>query len=126
MTSKKLLLALPLLLCLSAVHADEKRDAAMRDLALKSGCLTCHSIEAGKPGPNGGAPIGPAWQDVSKKYAGNPHAKHTLLPIVLNGSSPYESHWKGKVSGYAMPPNHVSISEAEADKLVDWILGLAK
>jgi cytochrome c len=43
---------------------------------------------------------------------------------VLKGSNPYDSHWKGKASGLAMPPNAVAIKEAEAKKLVGWILQL--
>ena len=43
---------------------------------------------------------------------------------VMAGSNPYESHWKGKVSGLAMPPNKVAITEADASKLVSWILQL--
>jgi cytochrome c len=42
----------------------------------------------------------------------------------MKGSNPYESHWKGKVSGLAMPPNAVAIKEADAKKLVGWILAL--
>ena len=44
----------------------------------------------------------------------------------MSGSNPYESHWKGKVSGLAMPPNAVAIKEAEAKQLVRWILALQK
>ena len=45
-------------------------------------------------------------------------AQKTLTATVLAGSNPYESHWKGKVSGLAMPPNAVAISQADASKLV--------
>jgi len=44
----------------------------------------------------------------------------------MTGSNPYASHWKGKVSGLAMPPNEVAISEGDARKLVGWILTLDK
>ena len=43
---------------------------------------------------------------------------------MLTGSNPYESHWKGKVSGLAMPPNAVAIKEPDAKQLVQWILSL--
>ena len=97
----------------------------MKALASKSGCLTCHSIESGAQGPNGMAPIGPAWQDVAKQYGGKPGADVFLTRVVLEGSNPYSSHWKGKVSGLSMPPNAVAIKEADANKLVKWILTLA-
>ena len=96
----------------------------MKALASKSGCLTCHSIESGAQGPNGMAPIGPAWQDVAKQYGGKPGADAFLTRVVLEGSNPYSSHWKGKVSGLSMPPNAVAIKEADANKLVKWILTL--
>ena len=79
-------------------------------LAQSSGCMTCHHIEAGAKGPNGMAPIGPAWQDVATQYKGQAGALKQLTTTVLAGSSPYASHWKDKVSGLAMPPNKVAIS----------------
>lgn len=106
--------------------AGESVDSSMRNLAVKAGCVTCHTVESGKPGPNGGLPIGPAWQDVARKYAGDSNAQHKLVSTVLQGSSVYQSHWKGKVSGYAMPPNELEINEADAKKLVAWILALPR
>ena len=99
-------------------------DDAMLKLATTSGCMTCHHIEPGGRGPDGLAPIGPAWRDVSAKYAGQKGAEEALVRTVLAGSSPYESHWKGKVSGLAMPPNKVAITEGDTKKLVHWILAL--
>jgi cytochrome c len=99
-------------------------DDAMLKLATTSGCMTCHHIEPGAKGPDGLAPIGPAWKDVSAKYKGQAGAQKQLTATVMAGSNPYESHWKGKVSGLAMPPNKVAITEADAGKLVSWILTL--
>ncbi len=79
-------------------------DDAMLKLASTSGCMTCHHIEPGAKGPDGLAPIGPAWKDVAAKYQGQKDATAKLTQTVLAGSNPYESHWKGKVSGLAMPP----------------------
>ena len=119
-------LAAPLAaLALFATSASASVDDDMKSLASKSGCLTCHSIESGAPGPNGMAPIGPAWQDVAKMYQGKPGADVFLTRVVLEGSNPYGSHWKDKVSGLAMPPNKVAIKEVDAKKLVKWILTLA-
>lgn len=115
-------------LCLSSValaKGNESHDVAMIDLAQKSGCVTCHSISAGGKGPNGLKPIGPAWQRVAEKYRDQKDAVEYLSQIVLNGSSPYQSHWKGEVSGYAMPPNAVVLNKAQAKELVGWILHLA-
>jgi cytochrome c len=99
-------------------------DNAMLKLASSSGCLTCHHVEPGAKGPDGLAPIGPAWHDVAIKYKGVSGAAEQLTRTVMTGSNPYASHWKGKVSGLAMPPNEVAIKEPDARLLVDWILTL--
>ncbi len=99
-------------------------DVTMRQLATNAGCMTCHHIEPGGKGPDGLAPIGPAWREVSAKYKGQKDAAATLTHTVMTGSNPCQSHWKGKVSGLAMPPNAVAIQEADARQLVQWILGL--
>ena len=104
--------------------ADAKHDSEMQKLASTSGCMTCHSIESGKAGPNGMKPIGPAWIDVAKQYKGKPGASEFLTRVVLEGSNPYSSHWKDKVSGLSMPPNSVAITEGKARLLVNWILAL--
>lgn len=104
--------------------ADAKKDTEMLKLATSSGCMTCHSIEAGHAGPNGLKQIGPAWVEVANQYKGKPGASEFLTRVVLEGSNPYSSHWKGKVSGLSMPPNAVAITEANARKLVDWIMAL--
>ncbi|WP_119153147.1 c-type cytochrome [Caldimonas tepidiphila] len=122
-------LAAPALALLFAVaapaHADA-RDDQMVKLAATSGCTACHGIETGRPGPGGAKPIGPAWRDVSVKYRGDANALAALTETVMRGSSPYESHWKGEVSGLSMPPNAVAIRREDAQQLVQWILGLAK
>lgn len=104
--------------------ADAKEDKDMLKLATASGCMTCHSIESGKPGPDGMKPIGPAWTDVAAQYRDKPGATDFLTRVVQEGSNPYSSHWKNRVSGIAMPPNAVAISPADTRKLVSWILML--
>jgi cytochrome c len=121
---KPMLLALAGVLAASSALADDKKDSAMLKLASSSGCMTCHQVDPGAKGPDGLAPIGPAWRDVSVKYKGKKGAETALTHTVMTGSNPYASHWKGKVSGLAMPPNEVAISEADAKKLVHWILSL--
>ncbi|MBU0602008.1 MAG: c-type cytochrome [Gammaproteobacteria bacterium] len=110
-------------LCSGPARADADTDSAMLGLATRSGCPTCHSVEPGAT-RDGKTPIGPAWRDVAAKYAGDANAQAALTRTVLEGSSPYASHWKGKVTGLAMPPNQVAIGEADAAKLVGWILSL--
>jgi cytochrome c len=113
-----------LLVAAAPAWAAPADDNAMRTLANTSGCLTCHHIEPGAKGPNGLPPIGPAWRDVAVKYKMVDGAAEQLTRTVMTGSSPYASHWKGDVSGLAMPPNAVAIKEADARALVGWILTL--
>jgi cytochrome c len=108
----------------TAIAADNSD--AMRKLASSSGCLTCHQIEPGAKGPDGMAPIGPPWRDVAAKYRSLKGAADQLTHTVMTGSNPYASHWKDKVSGLAMPPNEVAINQADARRLVNWILALDK
>ena len=121
-------IAFRLAFALAAVAAGSAQAAGPDDANLKlattSGCMTCHQVEPGGKGPDGLAPIGPAWKDVSAKYKGQKDAAEKLTHIVMTGSNPYDSHWKGKVSGLAMPPNAVAIKEADAKQLVKWILSL--
>ena len=109
---------------LGSTPAYGEDDAAMVKLATSSGCLTCHHVDPGFRGPDGLPPIGPAWRDVAEQYRGKRGALDQLTATVMTGSNPYASHWKGKVSGLAMPPNAVAIREAEARALVGWILSL--
>jgi cytochrome c len=121
------LLPVALALAAGAARADAKLDNDMRALATNSGCFICHHVESGSKGPNGMAPIGPNWEDVSLRYrARADDVSETLVKTVLNGSNAYSSHWTGKVSGLAMPPNAVAISEEDARRLVHWILALKK
>src|SRR5438132_1474203 len=101
----------------SATLGAGELDSKMKQLAATSGCFTCHSIEPRKPDPDGTRPIGPSWQEVSAKYKGQVGAGAQLTNTVMQGSNPYNSHWQGKVSGLAMPPNAVAIKEADAKLL---------
>jgi cytochrome c len=119
---------LPLTLCLilsaGAAFGETRLDEQMKALASKSGCFSCHHIESGAKGPNGTAPIGPNWEDVALRYKGQPDPTAALVKTVIDGSNFYSSHWKTKVSGVAMPPNKVAISQTDAQNLVHWILNL--
>lgn len=117
-------LSLLALLCTAAQAQAQDKDQAMLQLATRSGCMACHHIEPGAKGPQDLPPVGPAWRDVAVKYKGQSGALDQLTRTVLAGSNPYQSHWKGKASGLAMPPNAVAIKEADARDLVRWILSL--
>jgi cytochrome c len=98
-------------------------EEAAKKTAANAGCFACHSISHQEL-KGGQLPIGPSWQDVSAQYRDKPGAAEFLTRIVLEGSNPYASHWRKKVSGIAMPPNAVAITESDARQVVYWILSL--
>ncbi|MCZ2105558.1 MAG: c-type cytochrome [Comamonadaceae bacterium] len=77
-------------------------------LAKSKNCMACHSIDK--------KVVGPAYKDVAKKFAGQKDAEATLMKAVLKGST-------GVWGPIPMPAN-TNVNEAEAKKLVDWILSL--
>ena len=119
-------IAIGLALCAQTALASSNLDSSMKQLAAKSGCIACHSVEPGNQGPDRMAPIGPPWMDVAERYKGDKTAARALTKTVLEGNNPYRAHWKDQVSGIAMPPNAVAINETDAKKLVNWILALKK
>lgn len=100
-----LLLTLLGMLALSPAHA-----ADQKALANVKGCLACHEINTKK--------VGPAYKDVAKKYAGQKDAADKLVKKVLEGGT-------GVWGNVPMPANKtMGVTEADAKKLVAWILGL--
>jgi cytochrome c len=83
----------------------------MPDLAKKSNCTTCHTIDKKL--------VGPAWMDISKKYKGDAGAEAKLITKVAKGGA-------GAWGSMPMPPNAPKVAEADIKTLVDFILGLAK
>ncbi|MBI5790691.1 MAG: c-type cytochrome [Rhodocyclales bacterium] len=122
----RLSLSVAALLATGSAFADAKADDAARQLATRSGCFICHAIELDARGPEGLKPVGPPWKAVAARYKGDKDAQKNLTAAVMGGTSLYNRHWKEESSGVAMPPNGVAISEADAAKLVAWILGLQK
>ena len=85
------------------------------ELAKKSGCLACHSVD--------NKVVGPAWKDVSAKYKGNAGAKAQLVEKVKKGG---KGNWTAVTGGVPMPPYSPRVSDADIEKLVDFVLSLAK
>ncbi len=94
------LLAAGLFVTGTAVAAD-----ANMELAQKSGCLACHSVDK--------KVVGPSYKEIAAKYKGDKAAEATLVQKVLKGGS-------GVWGQIPMPPNNVS--EAQAQQLVKWVL----
>lgn len=79
-------------------------------LAQKNACMACHAADKKM--------VGPSYQDVAKKYAGQKDAAANLAKSIKAGGS-------GKWGPVPMPaqPN---LSEADAKTLAAWILAGAK
>ena len=85
-------------------------DTAGLALIKKNDCLTCHKVDQ--------KVIGPAYQDVANKYTSSPAVIDTLANKVIKGGS-------GNWGAIAMSP-HPSLSEADAQEMVKYILSLNK
>ena len=83
------------------------------DLARKSGCLACHSIDK--------KVVGPAWKDVAARYKNNAQAKSLLVNKVKIGG---KGNWTDVTGGAAMPPYSPRVSDADIAALVEFVLAL--
>lgn len=83
---------------------------ALADLALakSKNCLSCHAIDK--------KVVGPAYQDVARKYAGQKDATEKLASKIMKGGS-------GVWGAVPMPVNQ-QVNEEEAKRLASWILTL--
>jgi cytochrome c len=82
--------------------------ADMPDIAKKSNCTACHAIDK--------KVVGPAFADISKKYKGDATAKAKLATKIIKGG--------GGVWGAMPMPASPKLSQADADALADFVLGL--
>ena len=96
------------LLALAVAAAATSPAFAQMDLAQSKNCLTCHAVDKKL--------VGPAYKDVAAKYAGDKTAVDKLTQKVMKGGS--------GVWGPVPMPANPQVSEAEAKKLVGWILTL--
>jgi cytochrome c len=81
---------------------------AFADLALATSknCMACHAVDKKL--------VGPSYKDVAAKYKGDKSAADKLATKVIKGGS-------GAWGAVPMPAN-TQVSDAEAKKLVAWIL----
>jgi cytochrome c len=80
------------------------------DLAKKSNCMSCHTVDKKL--------VGPAYKDVAAKYKGQADAVKKLSAKVKAGG-------KGTWGEILMPPN-ANVKDADIETLVKWILAGAK
>ena len=83
---------------------------ASEELAKKYNCLACHQVDK--------KVLGPSYQDVAAKYKGQADAPAKLVAKVKAGGV-------GVWGQVPMPPNP-TVSDADLNALVTWILGMAK
>jgi cytochrome c len=83
-------------------------DAAATAALSKGGCRACHAMDKKM--------VGPSYQDIAKKYKGDPKAVATLAEKVRKGGS---GNW-GQVPMPPSPPE--KISDADLKAVLEWIL----
>ncbi len=83
---------------------------ANADLAKKSNCMACHAVDKKL--------VGPAYQEVAKKYAGDKGAEAKLVEKVKKGGT-------GVWGNVPMPPN-ANVKDEDVKTLVKWVLAGAK
>ena len=80
------------------------------DLAKKNACMACHAVDKKL--------VGPSYQEVAKKYAGDKDAVAKLTESIKKGGS-------GKWGPVPMPAQ-AALSDADAKILAAWVAGGAK
>ena len=96
--------AVALAACLVSAGARAADPEAMK----KAGCLACHSDDK--------KIVGPSYKDVAAKYKGDKAAVDKLAAKVMKGGS---GTW-----GQVPMPANPQVNDAEAKKLVTWILSI--
>jgi len=96
--------------CIALITIAASSAWANADLAKKNNCLSCHAIDK--------KIVGPAYQDVAKKYAGQAEAEANVTKSIKAGGS-------GKWGPIPMPAQ-AQLSDGDAKALAAWILAGAK
>ena len=100
---KRILAAIATVGTLLAVSTPALADMA---LANSKNCMACHAVERKL--------VGPSYKDIATKYAGQADAVDKLSGKVIKGGA-------GAWGPVPMPAN-AQVSDADAKKLVAWIL----
>lgn len=98
------------ILCLTVALAASTPALADLALAQKHACTACHGVDK--------KIVGPSYQDVAKKYAGQKDAVALLSASIKAGGS-------GKWGPVPMPPQ-AALSDADIRALASWIAGGAR
>lgn len=124
---KPVWIVLPVLL--GSLNVQAANDDILR-LTQASGCVACHQTDISRAA-GGPPPLAPAWREIAARYKSVKGAQQQLTATIMSGSlpadqgrSPYASHWTGKVQGEFMPTHRQTVSQADAARIVAWILAL--
>ncbi len=98
------------LLTLAALTAIAGPALADQKLATDKNCMACHAADKKL--------VGPSFQDIAGKYAGQKDAVDKLAAKVQKGG--------GGVWGPIPMPANTQVNDADAKKLVTWILAQKK
>jgi len=104
---KRILVAISTLTVFAAASTSALADMA---LATSKNCMACHAVDKKL--------VGPSYKDIATKYAGQADAVDKLAGKVVKGGS-------GAWGPVPMPAN-AQINDADAKKLVAWILAGSK
>jgi len=103
----------PILVAIAALSAGfAVSTAAMADMGLATAknCMACHAV--------GKKLVGPSYKDIATKYAGQADAVDKLAGKIIKGGA--------GVWGPVPMPANAQINDADAKKLVAWILAGSK
>jgi len=81
------------------------------ELIKQSGCAGCHAAHTKL--------VGPSWNAVTDKYKGDSKAREFLINKVAKGGN---GNWNDITGGFKMPANYPSVSMANIEKIVDFVL----
>lgn len=93
-----------------ALSATASASLASTALAQKNACTACHAVDRKM--------VGPAFQEIAKKYAGQPGAVDKLADSIRKGGA-------GKWGPVPMPAQP-ALSDADLKTLAAWVLAGAK
>jgi cytochrome c len=93
-----------------AADMSAAQQAAAKELAQASGCLSCHALTE--------KIVGPAYSSVAEKYKADPDAVSGLVQSIQYGS-------KGKWGRIPMPA-HPSMGVDEIKTLSNWVMTVKK
>ncbi|MGJ8628714.1 MAG: c-type cytochrome [Sulfitobacter sp.] len=103
-----------MLVTTTSAQADQDKNDPTQ-LAKSSGCFECHGSAR--------ALIGPAFSDIAARRVAEKTDGNALFQTIKNGG---KGNWSELSKGVPMPPYSGSLTDAEIQSLVDWIIEFQK